>query len=316
MKSLYSLVEPYAAHQIPVGEGHTLYAEECGNPQGLPVLFLHGGPGSGCRPIHRGFFDPARYRAVFLDQRGAGRSTPHGGLQANTTAHLLQDLETLRRHLHIERWLLFGGSWGAALALLYAQQNPGAVLGMVLRGSFLARAADLDWFLAGGAGRIYPEAWQELMDFIPPEERGQPIRYLYRQVCSDDQIAQRRAAAAWQRWSGRVTLGDAYDASRYRHLEPAQFHAAQIGLHYAEHLYFLNGKTILEGCPAIAHIPAYILHGRRDLVCPAESAYSLHQALPGSELEILTDTGHIAEDGHMLSAVLEISDRLAQRFAP
>lgn len=316
MKNLYPPVVPFAVHQLPVGDGHTLYAEECGNPLGLPVLFLHGGPGSGCRPLHRGFFDPARYRAVFLDQRGAGRSTPHGGLQANTTAHLLQDMETLRRHLHIERWLLFGGSWGAALALLYAQQNPDAVLGMVLRGSFLARPCDLAWFLAGGAGRIYPEAWQELLDFIPAAERGEPIRYLYRLIRSDDQIAQRRAAGVWQRWSGRVTLGEAFDAAAYQHLTPEQFHAAQISLHYAEHGYFLGGKAILDGCPAIAHIPACLLHGRLDLVCPAESAYSLHRALPGSELAILPDAGHIAEGGSMLSALVEISDRLAQRFAP
>ncbi|WP_156303031.1 alpha/beta fold hydrolase, partial [Methylogaea oryzae] len=156
MKSLYAPIEPFAVHKLAVGHGHHVCVEECGNPQGLPVLFLHGGPGAGCKLHHRGFFDPARYRAVLLDQRGAGRSTPHGGLQHNTTTHLLEDLEAVRKKLGIERWLLFGGSWGAALALLYAQKHPKRVLGLVLRGSFLARPSDLDWFLGAGAGRIYP----------------------------------------------------------------------------------------------------------------------------------------------------------------
>lgn len=317
MKSLYPPLAPFAVHTLAVGDGHKLHAEECGNPQGLPVLFLHGGPGSGCKPHHRTFFHPERYRIVLLDQRGAGRSSPQGGLNANTTRHLLDDLEILRRHLHIERWLLCGGSWGATLALLYAQKHPESVLGLILRGTFLARAGDLDWFLAGGAARIYPEAWQHLLDFVPKPERHNPIRYFHGQLVGADQLAQRRAARAWLQWGGQVTLGKDFDpAPLDKHLPQEQLHKAQIELHYASQGYFLADNQILDGCRAIAHLPACIIHGRHDWVCPAEAAYTLHRALPNSALSILPDAGHIAEGDAMLDALVDAADRMADRLAP
>lgn len=317
MKSLYSPLSPLSVHTVNAGQGHNLRVEECGNPRGLPALFLHGGPGAGCKPHHRGFFNPERYRAVLPDQRGAGRSTPHGGLQANTTQYLLDDLEILRKKLKIERWLLFGGSWGATLALLYAQKHPGRVLGLVLRGSFLARPRDLDWFLAHGGGRIYPEAWQRFLHFIPPEQRHDPVRHLYSLLTGGDELAQRRAARAWLQWAGQVTLGQDFDpAPLDKHLSQEQLHKARIELHYAAHGYFLADNQVLDGCPAIAHLPAIIIHGRNDLVCPAEAAFFLHQTLPNSELRILPDAGHIAEGESMIDALVDAADRMAGRFAP
>lgn len=324
MKGLYPSTEPFSIQSLAVDNGHCLYFEECGNPAGLPVLFLHGGPGAGCKLHHRGFFDPGRYRTVLLDQRGAGRSTPHGELSANTTQHLLDDLESLRRHLNIERWLLFAGSWGATLALIYAQRHPECVLGMILRGSFLARPADLEWFMDKGAGRIYPEAWRRFMDFIPQAQQQNPVGYLYGLLTGEDELAQRRAARVWLQWGGQVTLGRDFDAAPLdKHLENEQLNKARIELHYATNGYFLKGfegvdpgNLILDGCPDIAHIPTIIVHGRNDMVCPAEAAFSLHQALPASELRILADAGHIADGETMIDALIDATDHMADRLAP
>lgn len=318
MKSLYPPLEPYAVHRMPVDHGHLLYVEECGNPSGLPVLFLHGGPGSGCKPQHRAFFDPLRYRAILLDQRGAGRSTPQGGLRANTTQHLLDDMEKLRLHLQVERWLLFGGSWGAALALAYAQKHPDCVHGLILRGSFLARRRDLAWFLADGAGRIYPEAWQRLLDFLPPQGRRTPLKALYAMVASKDQLAQRRAARAWLQWSDLVTLGEGGQGgpSSAEHVTLEQLHKTQIELHYAVHRHFLADQPLLDGCSAIAHLPGIVIHGRDDRVCAPEAAFLLHRALPNSELHVLPGVSHVADGEAMIDALVDAADRMAERLAP
>lgn len=315
MKRLYDALEPYAVHRIDVGHTHHLYVEECGNPQGLPVIFLHGGPGSGCRAHHRCFFDPNRYRIVLLDQRGAGRSTPHGHLIANTTEHLLQDLEQIRVQLNIERWLVFGGSWGATLALLYAQRHPERCFGLVLRGSFLARRKDLTWFLGHGAERTYPEAWQQFLEALPPTARRQPVAYLYRQVTGRDELAQRRAARIWSRWGGQVTLAAAFDSAALdAHVPHELVNKARIELHYARHRYFMRENQILEDCPRIAHLPILIAHGREDRVCPPEAAYALHRALPGSSLNIIDGVGHLAEGDVMIHTLVDATDRLAARL--
>lgn len=315
MKTLYAVAAPYAVHRIETDHGHRLHVEECGNPRGLPVLFLHGGPGSGCRPHHRGFFDPERYRAILPDQRGAGRSTPLGRLEGNTTTHLLRDLETIRKELGIERWLLFGGSWGATLALLYAQAHPDRCLGLILRGTFLARAQDIGWFVGHGANRIYPEAWQQFLDFLPADEREAPIAYLYNELTGTDELAQRRAARAWLRWGDVVTLGNAFaPAVADNHIPQEQVNKARIELHYANHDYFLRSNQILDGCRTIAHLPCTLVHGRSDLVCPPEAAHSLHQALPGSVLHIVPGGGHIAEGDAMIDALVDAVDRFAEGF--
>lgn len=317
MKTLYPAIEPYAVHHFN-RDHHKIYVEECGNPQGLPVIYLHGGPGSGCKPHHRGFFDPGKYRAILADQRGAGRSTPHGDLRHNTTADLIRDLEYIRQHLKVERWLLFGGSWGATLALLYAQKHPAKVSGLVLRGSFLARRRDLDWFVgADGVRRIYPEGWAQFMDSLPEAERGDPVAAIHQRLVGGDELARRRAARAWSLWGGQVVLGDEFDPGElHEHVSAEVLNQARIELHYAANRYFIEENAILDGCAKLAKIPAVIIHGRRDLVCPAESAYLLHRHLPHAELRILPKAGHIAGGEEMIDALVEAADAMARRLAP
>jgi proline iminopeptidase len=315
MKNLYPELEPYAVHQYQ-RDNHQIYVEECGNPEGLPVLFLHGGPGSGCKPYHRCFFNPEAYRIVLLDQRGAGRSLPQGELAHNTTADLLRDLDYVRQHLDIDRWLLSGGSWGATLALLYAQKHPSKVAGLILRGAFLARRRDLDWFVGeNGVRRIYPERWEQLLACLPEDERDDPLAALYRQLTGEDELARRRAAREWAQWSGQVVLGDEFDADALdEHVPAATVNQARIELHYAVNRHFLDENAVLNGCARLARVPAIIVHGRRDLVCPVEASYSLHRCLPNSELRILPRAGHIAGGDEMIHALVAAADDMAERL--
>lgn len=312
MKNLYPEIEPYATHYLEVDAIHRLYVEECGNRYGLPVIFLHGGPGSGCKLHHRRFFNPKRYRIVLLDQRGSGRSMPQGELRHNTTWDLVEDLERIREKLAIDRWLLFGGSWGATLALLYAQKYPDNVLGMILRGVFLARQRDLDWYIKEGVSRIYPEQWQSLIASIPKADRDDPIEAVYQCLRGTDELAQRRIAREWELWGARVTLGSAFDP---RELEEqasiAVLHKARIETHYARHRYFIEENQILRHCERILEIPTIIIHGRNDLVCPPECAYTLYRRLPRSELRILPHAGHIASGDEMIDALVSAADQMA-----
>jgi proline iminopeptidase len=297
-----------------VGDWHVVYVEECGNPDGIPVLFLHGGPGAGCKPYHRRFFDPARYRAVLFDQRGAGRSRPEGELHANTTAHLLGDMQRIRKRLKIGKWLLFGGSWGSTLALLYAQLHPRLVTGLVLRGVFLARQRDLEWFSGDGVRRIYPESWRRLENLIPPAERQDPIPYIHTQLNGPDELARWRMAREWLYWGGQVALGEAFDPAQAEDLSPGGVQQARIEAHYAAHGYFIDEDQILCQAKRIARIPTHILQGRRDLTCPVEGADALHRALPDSSLEILPQGGHIAGTPDMIDALVRAADAMAERL--
>jgi proline iminopeptidase len=317
MKTLYPTPEPYAVHRWDVDERHCLYVEECGNRLGLPVIFLHGGPGSGCKVHHRCFFDSRRYRIILFDQRGCGRSTPEGELGRNTTLHLLSDLETIRSKLHISRWLLFGGSWGATLALLYAQKHADRVSGMILRGTFLARQRDLDWYIRDGVNRIYPEEWERLVAHIPDEERSDLIAAFYRRLQGNDELAQWRAARDWDRWAGCVALGNDFNPSESGdHVTANVLTQARIETHYAAHRYFIEEDRILAGCDRLPDVPILLVHGRLDLICPVESAYSLHQCLPQSELRILPHSGHIAGGDEMIDALVSSTDEMAARLAP
>lgn len=316
MKVLYPELEPHAILHLQ-RDRHQVYVEECGNPDGIPVVFLHGGPGSGCRPHHRRFFDPERYRIVLLDQRGSGRSTPHGELRNNTTPHLLRDLEYIRRRLEIERWLLFAGSWGATLALLYAEAHPARVSGMVLRGTFLARECDLHWFAGEGANRIYPERWHQFLQSLPEAEHSAPLPALHQRLLGKDELAQRRAARAWNLWSSQVALGDAFEVSAFNEHVPAEvLHKARMELHYAVNRYFIGENQILDHCGKLADIPAILIHGRRDLVCLPEAAYGLHQRLSHSSLRILPHAGHISAGQEMIDALVAAADEMAERLAP
>lgn len=316
MTELYPPIEPYAVHHWEVGGGHSVYVEESGNPDGIPVVFLHGGPGGGCKTYQRSFFHPQKYRAVLMDQRGCGRSTPFGQLDHNTTAHLLADLELIRERLGVKQWLLFGGSWGATLALLYAQAYPHRVSGMVLRGSFLARQMDLDWYLKDGANRIYPERWAELLDALHGEAHEDLILGVHRILHGADELAQRRIARAWSVWGGQVALGDEYTPSDPEgHVPASMLQQARIELHYGFHRYFIEENQVLRDCKLIPKMPMILIHGRRDFVCPVESAFTLQKHLPFSELRILPQAGHIASGAQMSAALVEAADEMAERLA-
>ncbi len=315
MKALYPPIEPRAVHIFDVEGGHRLYVEECGKPDGIAVVFLHGGPGSGCKAYHRSFFDPDKYRVILLDQRGAGRSRPAGDLEHNTTEHLLADLEFVRLRLGVERWLLFGGSWGATLALLYAQRYPARVSGLVLRGTFLARQEDLDWYVKDGARRIYPERWAELMEALHGAGDGDPVAAIHSLLLGEDEVAQRRIARAWSAWGGQVTLGDEFHpAEQGSHVSSTLLHQARIELHYAFHRYFIEENQILRDCPLLPEVPVILIHGRRDLVCPVESAYTLSKAIPDARLRVLPGAGHIAGTAEMIDALVSAADEMAARL--
>jgi len=316
MRTLYPEIEPYRTHHLAVDARHTLYVEECGNPDGLPLVFLHGGPGAGLAPYHRRFFDPARWRIVLFDQRGAGRSTPFADLVDNTTAHLVADIEAIRGLLGIERWAVFGGSWGSTLALAYAQAHPERVLGLVLRGIFLARDEELRWFneVDGGARYIFPERWARFRDFIPKAERDNMIEAYWQRLDSDDEATRLAAARAWSAYEGGSTTlehdpdgdGDFADPN-------AALSLARLEVHYFRHRMFLEPDQLLRGIECIRHLPATIVHGRYDIVCPMKTAWDLANAWPQAELRVVL-AGHSAADPAIAAALVEATDRLADRY--
>lgn len=314
LKVLYPPVEPYASRRLGVGAPHELYVEECGNPAGVPVLFLHGGPGSGCNTDHRRFFDPAFYRVVLLDQRGSGRSTPSGCVEGNGTRELIDDIEAVRRALGIDRWVLFGGSWGAALSLLYAQAHARAVRAMVLRGVFLARQRDLEWFFGpDGVARLFPEAWRDFAGLVPPQERGDLVAACYRRIHDADERGAVAAARAWAAWTDRVatwTLPPAAQTTASPEQARRLLGKARIETHFARHGYFVGENEILEGAGRLAGIPLAIVHGRRDLTCTMEAAWLLHRAVPGSMLSVVPEAGHLACEPAMIDALVSETDRL------
>lgn len=312
MRTLYPDIEPYQQFFMATGGAHKVYVEISGNPGGFPVLFLHGGPCSGTRPGHRRYFDPERYRIVLFDQRGCGLSEPFGELSDNTTQALCDDMERLRQTLQIERWLLFGGSWGAALALIYAQRHPGRVAGMILRGVFLARFRDLQWFIGDGVRRIYPEQWRRLAGPAPAAEQHALLQDLWRQLTGSDEITKRRIAREWLAWGEQVTLGARYDPhGRCQPITARMVKQAAMELHYGVNRYFLSENQILENCAGLGAIPTRIVHGRQDLVCPVEAALDLAEALPQSELVILPEAGHIGQSPDMIDALVTATDHFA-----
>lgn len=313
---LYPEIEPCQHFFLQTGSAHSIYVEVSGNPDGLPVVFLHGGPCSGTRPIQRRFFDPHKYRIILFDQRACGRSLPFGDLQNNTTQDLIADMERIRQHLGISKWLLFGGSWGAALALLYAQQHSQRVAGMILRGVFLARQKDLDWFIREGAGRIYPEQWQCLQACIPAANSSQDlIAGLNKTLWDENASVCIRAAQAWSDWGSQVAVGADFNAQPVAEADRQKLlQQTRMELHYAAQRYFIAENQILAHCGALQAVPAIIIHGRYDLVCPLESGHSLHQALPDAEFQVLPHAGHIAEGKEMLAALLAASDKMAKQL--
>ena len=316
MRELYPDIEPYRTHRLAVSDLHELYIEECGNPDGLPVVFLHGGPGAGVSTYHRRFFDPARYRVVLFDQRGAGKSTPHAELKDNTTWHLVADIETIRAHFGIERWVVFGGSWGSTLALAYAQKHPQHVLGLVLRGIFLGRPGELRWFneLDGGAAWIFPERWVVYLEHIPVQERDDMVEAYWRRLDSDDEAERLAAAQAWSYWEGGSTtlLHDPHEAGNFDDPQLA-LSLARAEAHYFRHRVFLEPDQLLRDIDRIRSIPATIVHGRYDIICPVKSAVDLARAWPEADFHIVL-AGHSAADPAIVDLLVSATDALADRY--
>lgn len=317
MCKLYPETKPYATHRLAVDKPHQLYIEECGNPDGLPVAFVHGGPGAGCEPYHRRFFDPNVYRIVLFDQRGCGRSTPHAELTDNTTQALVADMEVIRQHLKIDKWVVFGGSWGSTLGLVYAQTHPEAVLGLILRGIFLCSRREIHWFYQDGASRIFPDYWEDYLRPIPEAERGDLVRAYYKRLVGDDEVARMAAAKAWSLWEGRAaTLQLSKSVVDHFARPSTALSLARIECHYFMHDSFLEVDQILRNAHRLADIPAIIVHGRYDIVCPVENAWALHRAWPQATLKIIADAGHSASEPGITDALIKATMTLSHRLRP
>lgn len=310
---LYPEIEPYETGRLVLDSIHTMYWEQSGNPQGEPVLFLHGGPGAGASPAHRRFFDPAHYRIVIYDQRGAGRSTPLGELRQNTTLHLVADIERLRRHLGIERWLVFGGSWGSTLALAYGEEHPERCTGFVLRGIFLCRRSEIEWFLYG-LRQFFPEAWRDFVAPIPAAERGDLLSAYYRRLTDPDPAVHLPAARAWSIYEGVCsTLLPSPETVAYFSGDTVALGLARIEAHYFSHGIFLPEGALLSRVNRLRHLPCVIVQGRYDAVCPIATADELHRAWPEAEYIVVPDAGHSAWEPGICAELVCATERFKSR---
>jgi len=316
MNKLYPAIKPYAKHKLEVENPHVLYVEESGNLDGLPILFLHGGPGAGCDTSHRQFFDPEVYRIVLFDQRGCGRSRPHAKLEGNNTHALIDDIERIREYLNIDRWVVFGGSWGSTLGLLYAQRHPEMVLGLILRGIFLCRKRDIDWFYQEGASNVFPDYWQEYIKPIAKEERNDMVQAYYKRLAGNDELARMGAAKAWSRWEACCATMN-QDGQLLSHLSDPHtaLSMARIECHYFINDSFIEPNQILSNIDAIRHIPTTIIHGRYDMVCPVEQAYALHKVWPEASLNIIGNAGHSAFEKGIVDALVSATRSLGYALA-
>jgi len=316
MSDLYPHLAPFVNHTIEVEPPHKLHVEECGNPKGIPVVFLHGGPGSGCEPYHRRFFDPDKYRIILFDQRGCGRSSPHAELAGNNTQALVADIELIRERLGIAKWAVFGGSWGSTLGLVYAETHPERVLGLILRGIFLCRPREIHWFYQEGASRIFPDYWQSYIKQIPEAERGELLQAYYRYLTSENEVERMAAAKAWSMWEGRcATLKPSQSVVDHFGDPFTALSLARIECHYFVNNSFLEDDQILRDAHRLHDIPGVIVQGRYDMVCPIESAWDLHKAWPQAELKIIDDAGHSASETGTRSALVDATDKMAALLA-
>jgi len=312
---LFPDLEPHASGRLSVDARHTLYWEECGNPEGVPIVFLHGGPGGGCLPHHRRFFDPSFWRIVLVDQRGAGRSTPTAEIGDNTTWHLVADLERLRSHRGIDRWALFGGSWGSTLALAYAESFPERTTGMVLRGIFLASAEEIDWFMHG-MRKVFPEAWERFASFLPAEERNDLLANYHKRLVDPDPAVHGPAATAWDAYeSDCSTLLPRGDGPPAFESDAIALAIARIEAHYFVHSGFLADGELLGNIHRIEHLPCTIVQGRYDVVCPPVTALALSRAWPAAELVVVPDAGHSVREPGIARELVAAVERLRQRLA-
>ena len=310
-RPLYPSIDPHDTGFLDVGNGHRLYFEVSGNPRGKPVVFLHGGPGGGTDPKHRRFFDPEAYRIVLFDQRGCGRSTPHACLEHNTTWDCVADIERLRERLGVERWQVFGGSWGSTLALAYAQAHPTRCLELILRGIFTFTEPEMRWFYGGGTATLFPDAWADFLAEIPEHEHGDLVTAYHRRLVGDDEPTRLRCAKAWSLYECRVA-GLLPDPGIDVHCEDPHFVLpfARIEAHYFVNRGFLeHPHQLLDDCTKIENIPTEIIHGRYDVICPLRNATQLHDRLPRSRLEVISDAGHSAFEPGIIDGLVRATER-------
>ncbi len=322
MLSLYPDIEPFNHYHLTVNctdkkltTEHQIYVEQCGNPSGIPVIFLHGGPGSGCRPPHRSFFDPKRYHIILFDQRGCGRSRPLGELVDNTTADLIQDMEVIRKHIGIKEWLVFGGSWGATLALAYAHHFTERVSGLILRGVFLARQQDIDWvYSESGAAKIFPEAWHNLVNHLPFSKQVQPLLAIYQQLTSDNLQLSNTMFEKLQHWEASLVYWQKainIDETTQKTTQTNNKTPSIIQLYYSLNQCFIAKEPLLENIDNIRHIPTSIIQGRNDMVCPVEQAWQLKQHWPEVNLSIIDMAGHVASEPKIINALVKATNDFA-----
>ncbi|MCX8952044.1 prolyl aminopeptidase [Ruegeria sp. NA] len=312
---LYPPIDPFDQRMVDMGDGHRIYVEQCGNPEGIPVVILHGGPGGGCSPAMRRYFDPQAYRVILFDQRGCGRSRPTASVENNTTWHLVADIERLRDLFEIDEWIAFGGSWGATLALIYAQSHPDRVSRLVLRGVFLATDAELDWFYGGGAGRFWPEQWQKFTSLLPEVELKDTITAYNKRLFSGDRATETLYARAWSHWENALasihTNGSVGES-------PGEYARtfARLENHYFYNKAFLETDgQILDQMDRIAHIPGHIVQGRYDMICPPQAAWSLSERWPNAEIKMVRQAGHALSEPGISAELIRIMDRVAEGLA-
>ncbi|MGA8260960.1 MAG: prolyl aminopeptidase [Arenicellales bacterium] len=315
MSKLFPEIRPNKHFFLKTEPPHEIYVEECGNERGLPVVFLHGGPGGGCEPVHRRFFDPEIYRIVLLDQRGCGRSKPHAELEANHTQGLIADLERVREKLGIDRWVVFGGSWGSTLALLYAETHPGRVLALILRGIFLGRRQDVQWFYQSGANRVFPDYWTDFQASIPEAEQADMVAAYYHRLTGDDEIARMAAAKSWAAWEGRcASLYPSKAAQSFFGDPHVALALARIESHFFFHDLFLEPNQVLRDSYRLRDIPGVVVHGRYDMICPLENALALRRVWSRAELQVIPGAGHAASEPGIQDALVKATVDVAVRL--
>lgn len=315
MQVLFPELKPYKHHQLKVSDIHELYLDESGNPDGMPVLFVHGGPGGACDASSRRFYDPQEFRIITFDQRGCGRSTPHGSLEDNTTQHLIADMEMIREFLAIDKWILFGGSWGSTLSLLYAQAYPQHVSALILRGIFLCRQWDMDWLYKEGANRIFPDHWADFIKPIPESERSDMLAAYYARLTGDDELARMAAAKSWSAWEGNCSKLRPSPEALAKFTKPHNALAlSRIETHFFVNNGFVEENQILKNVDVIRDIPGRIVHGRYDIVCPLENALTLHGLWTNSELHIVRDAGHSASEPGTVDALIRATQDIAKEL--
>jgi len=313
MQTFYPSIKTYAEHYLDVSDRHRLYIEECGNPDGIPLLVVHSGPGAGCEPYHRRFFDPEVYRIVLFDQRGAGRSTPHASLTDNTTQHLIEDIEKIRHYLQISDWVLFGGAWGSLLSLLYAQAHPQYVKSIILHSAFMGRPQDITWFYQEGANFFFPDYWKDFIHGFSEEEQNNLVSAYHKRLTGSDELARMATAKSWSLWQARCAALQPH-ANIIDHFSDPHFamSLACIESHYFSNTCFIEDNQVMDNMDKIRHIPGYIVHGRYDMVCPLQTAWELKQAWPAAELYIVRDAGHSPREPGIIDALIIATKKIAQ----